>query len=219
MFLILKIFMILIFHFSQQSPWWHTLTAWKAELDPFVTVMKTKSSRILPVLLELPGFQPTVHINIYLPTSGRDKEYFDELTNLQVTIEEVIELYPTSLVCIRGDANASFTVRNKNKRDEIFRNFCEENFLKSLPLKPHTYHHFMGEGISESSIDVLLSSSISCDGIPSPNDETLIKIMCCKEDSRIFNSHHDAILSSFETKYLESPIQDDILDVPFMENH
>ena len=46
-----------------------TLTAWKSNLDPFVTVLNTESSRILPILLELPGYQPTIHINIYLPTS------------------------------------------------------------------------------------------------------------------------------------------------------
>ena len=83
-----------------------TLTAWKSNLDPFVTVLTTESSRILPILLELPGFQPTIHINIYLPTSGREKEFIDALANLQNTVDELSEKYPTALVYIRGDANA-----------------------------------------------------------------------------------------------------------------
>ena len=82
-------------------------------LDPFVTVLTTESSRILPILLELPGYQPTIHINIYLPTSGREKEFIDALANLQNTVDELSEKYPTALVYYRGDANASYNPRNK----------------------------------------------------------------------------------------------------------
>ena len=202
---------------SSNQAYGGTLTAWKTELDPFITVLSTQSSRILPIILELPGFQPTIHINIYLPTSGLDKQYLDELASLQNIIDDLSEKYPTSLVYVRGDANASYIPRNHNKRDEIFQYFCVENSLEPVHLNHKTYHHFCGEGTSDSSIDVLLSSTLAGDGTPAPTREHLEEILCCKTDSRIFNSHHDAIISSFKTQYLEAPIHVDI-SAPAVEN-
>ena len=195
-----------------------TLTAWKSCLDPYISVLNTKSSRILPILLEIPNSQPTIHINIYLPTTGLDKQYIDELANLQNTIEDVSEQYPTALVYVRGDANASYVVRNANKRDGIFKYFCEENLLKPTLMEHKTYHHFMGGGQSDSSIDVLLTSSMSHDGTPALESETVLEILCSKSDPRISNSHHDAIISSFKNTFLESSTIDDNFDVPTIEN-
>ena len=48
------------------------LTLVKNELEPFVTEIQTTSSRILPIQLNIPGYHNSTHINIYLPTAGRE---------------------------------------------------------------------------------------------------------------------------------------------------
>ena len=195
-----------------------TLTAWKNELDPFVTLLRTDTSRILPILLDIPGYQPTAHINIYLPTSGQDNQYIEELANLQATIDHIYDICPSAIIHIRGDANASFVERLKHKRDKIFKHFCSNNFLEPLSLDHHTYHHFMGSGSSDSNIDVILSSAFACDGTPAPPNESLLEILCGKVDTRVSNSHHDVVLTVLTLNIFDAPPAEETQEVPTIEN-
>ena len=135
-----------------------TLVLWKKELDPYVTILDPVSSRILVLVLDQPGYQISVHITIYLTTSGNDPKFVQDLALLQETINNTSQKYPESVMYIRGDANASVLPRQNNKRDDLFKYFTESNDLLATPLNHHTYHHFVNEGLSDSSIDVLLSS-------------------------------------------------------------
>ena len=164
--------------------------------------------------------QTTVYINIYLPTAGKESEFMETLAILQTTIDEASEMHPSCLLYIKGDANACFSPREKNKRDNFFQKFCHDNCLDLLFLNNHpTYHHFMGLGESDSSIDVLLSSKASPDGTPSDTSEYLVEILCCKEHDWL-NSHHDAIISKITLKYIEKSNETESAtnDVPTIEN-
>ena len=172
-----------------------TLALWRKELDPYVSVLEPKSSRILVLVLDKPGFQTTVHITIYLPTAGKDSEFVKELTNLQDIIDEVGETYPDSTIFIRGDANASVIVRNNNKRDILFKYFIEENKFLNAPTNHNTYHHFNNNGMSDSSIDVILFSAVTSEGIPGNITETLNTILCSKSN-HLIDSSHDALIST-----------------------
>ena len=195
-----------------------TLTLWKDELDSYITVLNTKTSRVTAIVLDIPYCQTTVHINIYLPTAGKDSEYMEALATLQATLDEASEIHPNCLVYIKGDANACFSPRDKNKRDHFFQQFCLDNCLDPLFLNNHpTYHHFMGSGESDSSIDVLLSSTVSPDGTPSGATESLLKILCCKEYDWL-NSHHDAIISEITLNYSEPATESVIDNVPTVVN-
>ena len=48
-------------------------------------------------------------------------EFMKELAILHDTIDKLSDGYPDSLVFIRGDANASVTPRDGNKRELLFR--------------------------------------------------------------------------------------------------
>ena len=56
-----------------------TMTLWKNELDPYVTVLEPSSSRILVLVLDKPGHQVNIHINIYLSTAGKEAEFLQDL--------------------------------------------------------------------------------------------------------------------------------------------
>ena len=83
------------------------MVLWNKEYDPYVTILDPPSSRILPLVLDKPGYQVSIHITIYLTTSGRDPEFIRDLAMLEDTIDMVTEKFPNSVVYIRGDANAS----------------------------------------------------------------------------------------------------------------
>ena len=173
-----------------------TLTLWKAELDPYITILPTQTSRILPILLDYPGYQQTIHVNIYLPTSGRESDFIESLASLQATIDHANESYPSALIYVKGDANACSSPRPNNKRDLVFHQFIQDNAFLPLCFNSHkTYHHFLGSGVSDSSIDVALSSTASSDGTPSASSEILLAVLCSKVKTRTFNSHHDAIIT------------------------
>ena len=84
-----------------------TLTLWKRSLDPFIKVLNVNSQSINVILMNIPGYPTTVHINIYLPTAGRDADYISELSKLENIFEEINDEFNEPIVVIRGDANAA----------------------------------------------------------------------------------------------------------------
>ena len=158
---------------------------WKNELNPFITVIEPVSSGILAVVLDKPGFQVSIHINVYLSTAGKESEFVQDLALLEDTIDNATEKYPHSVIHIRGDANAAPVPRTKNQRDLLFQHFLDNNNLLSIPTNHTTYHHFTNDGNSDSSIDVILGSNITSDGYPNQSREVLKRVICSKADSAV----------------------------------
>ena len=187
------------------------LTLYKKHLEPFITEIDSSSSRILPILLKMPGFAPSFHFNIYMPTAGKDAEYVEVLSNLKNLIEDCDS--PGNIIFVRGDANASIQVRKNNPRDKLFNHFVEDMLLINHETNHNTYHHFTGDGLSDSSIDVLLESSLS-------STESVKEILCSKAESNI-DSHHDIIVSMLSISIPSS--NEDILakptEAPRIENN
>ena len=169
---------------------------WKKELDPFITVLAPETSRILTVIIEKPGYQTSAHITVYLTTSGssKDAQFIRDLAQLQETIEYVSEKYPDILIYIRGDANASVKPRPDNVRDKLFNYFISENSLIPTIIHHKTYHHFLNNGLSDSNIDVLLSSNNNSCGPPTHATETLLNVLCGKTNYLV-DSSHDVLVS------------------------
>ena len=172
-----------------------TMSLWKTELDPHISVLPSSTTSFLPILFSPPGSPPSVHISIYLPTSGKESEFLGEISQLRATIEEIKVTYKDVLVYIRGDSNVN---RNNKPRSKIFDNFCSELQLVRVPTHHNTYHHFMGDGLFDSDIDVILHSS------ESKYDEKIQQIFCSK-DYPVVNSSHDPILSSTRISSQPSP--------------
>ena len=169
------------------------LVFWKSNLDQYVTTIDVSSSRFLIIVIEHPNYPTSIHIGIYLPTSGLDNQFVHELSLLEATIEELSGKHPSAAIFIRGDANASLSLRPGNKRDTLFSYFCKK--LSFVPSSiPHpTYHHFVGN--TSSSIDVLLQRTPS-----SVNQESVLDVICSKTNPNV-DSKHDIILSSFQLPY------------------
>ena len=64
-----------------------TMTLWRKELDPYVSIHEPTSSRILALVLDKPGYQVSIHFNIYLSTAGNDAVYMKDLNILENTIK------------------------------------------------------------------------------------------------------------------------------------
>ena len=54
-----------------------TMVMWRRSFDPYVTVLTTESTAILPIKFAPPQQPVTFHIAIYLPTGGRNEEFVD----------------------------------------------------------------------------------------------------------------------------------------------
>lgn len=108
-----------------------TMAMWTFDLDPFITIHPTHSSSILAVILNIPNTQTSIHIGIYLPTSGKDSEFLHELSNLEVSLEELHGLYPATPIFIRGDRNCN---KNHNTRSALINHFIRNHSLSKLAL-------------------------------------------------------------------------------------
>ena len=162
-----------------------TMIMWRSKLDPYVKVLPASSSSSLPILLSIPGLCTTAHIAVYLPTSGKESEFITALAALEVTINMINEEYPCPIY-IRGDCN----VNPKNKtRAAIFKHFCEKHKLSSLDFHHPTHHHFIGDGLFDTQLDVLLYAG------PPEQAEEMEKIICRLENPLV-ESHHDVIIST-----------------------
>ena len=153
---------------------------------------------MLCLVLDKPGYRTSIHITIYLTTSGRDPDFVKDLVHLQDTIDFINDKYPEASIYICGDANAATTPRKCNKRDEVFKYFISENNLLPININHKTYHHFTNNGLSDSCIDVLLQPATD-----NSNTEFLEKILCMKTNSLI-DSNHDALISTLTLTHQET---------------
>ena len=159
---------------------------WRCSLDPYITVAPLHTAAFLPVFLHIPGFQPSIHVALYLPTAGKDAEYYLELSSLKAFIEDALDKSPNTAIFIRGDANSS---RSNEARDRIFTSFIQEYQLARVPINHHTYHHFVGHGQSDSELDVILFSDL-------PGIHEGISAIQCKLLNPLVDSHHDLLVST-----------------------
>ena len=163
-----------------------TMVLWKHSLDPYITIHSSAGSSYLPLALCLPSTQPSIHIALYLPTRGKESEFLGEIANLKVALDDLIRDYKDPVIFLRGDANAS---SSNLKRYPLFNHFCTSYNLKFVDINHKTYHHFMGQGISDSDLDVLLYSDHDNVG------EHLAHVRCGQVD-QIIDSHHDVLISA-----------------------
>ena len=173
-----------------------TLAMWRSDLDPYINIHPTNSSSVLALILDIPNLQTSIHVAIYLPTSGKESEFLNELSNLDTCLLELQDDFPSSPIFIRGDGNCN----PKHKtRINLLNHIINKYALIRTPLDHTTYHHFIGEGTADSEIDILLHSSDA--------EETLDTIEC-KEENLLIDSHHDLIVSKFSLKTVLEPPND-----------
>ena len=163
-----------------------TMAMWDCSLDPFIRVLPTSTSAVLPILLSPPGLMPTAHITVYLPTAGRDSEFLSDFAALDAIVSEIVEDFSCPIY-FRGD----FNVNPKNiTRSNLLHHFCDKFSLTNLDLGHPTHHHFQGGGASDAQLDLLLFRG------PPDQAESLTSISCSLAHPFI-DSHHDLICSSF----------------------
>ena len=187
-----------------------TMILWRKHLDKFVTpCLNLASPSFLPFVLSYPGLPTSIHVSIYLPTSGHDIAFTEEVIKLDNALQTLCEKHPEALIYIRGDANVN---RKNTIRKIIFSKFSQDWNLEETEILHPTYHHFVGDGLFDSQLDVLLfpKSSIS--------KEKLIKIHC-KHDNPLITSHHDALLSTFRLPEVEHPPSIQNPSAPRVDNH
>ena len=162
-----------------------TLVMWRTKLDPFITPLPTTSPSFLPILLQLPGFSPSIHIALYLPTSGRDPDFVSSLSLLDDFVDEMSFTYGCPIF-IRGDANCN---PNNTRRTALFSHFTNKHKFNSIDFGHPSHHHFTGDGLHDSQLDVLLHQS------GSSHPEAISDIFC-KLQHPLVTSAHDVIMST-----------------------
>ena len=181
---------------------------WKISLDEFITVLPSKSSSFHAILFQPLHSQPSVHVSLYLPTAGKEDEFIAEITKLRIFLEELLDIHPDYLVFIRGDSNVNL---NNRVRVNIFNNFKISLNLASVPFEHKTYHHFMGGGLFDSKIDVLLH-------LDAKDIHEEVCDIFCKEVYPIIQSHHDIISSAFNLPAKTAPPIPPTIQVPEVPN-
>ena len=161
-----------------------TMMMWKKDLDPYVTLFPPISPAALPIIFHPPGAVKSLHVSVYLPTCGLEHEYIEELSNLSMLLQQLSLEYHNAPLYIRGDFNTS----EKNKtRSALFESFKRVENLREVQFDHLTYHHFVGNGLSDSKLDRILYSH---------GNETL-KTVICKLDNPLVESHHDIRMEVF----------------------
>jgi hypothetical protein len=157
------------------------------ELDPYVEVIPTNTTAFLPIVLSMPGLQTTVHITLYMPTHGRDTEFVSDLAELRNCMDELKTRFTDPIIYIRGDGNVN---SNNDSRVVLLQQLILDYNLARTETGHHTYHHFVGNGMYDSDIDILLHSK-------GEHISEAVTEVLCKYDNPDILSHHDVILSSF----------------------
>ena len=109
--------------FTKTKTYGGTMVLWKTDMEPYVSIYPVSSSAFLPLIYSPPGSPTTIHIALYLPTSGQESHFIEQITELKMVIDDLQLQYPKSILFLRGDSNVN--PNNKN-RSRIFANFCQE---------------------------------------------------------------------------------------------
>ena len=126
-----------------------TMVMWETSLDPYISVVPTTSSAVAAILLNLPGVSISAHVAIYLPTAGQEAQFLSALADL----EELLRIHENLRIFIRGDSN----VNPKNQsRSSLLSHFLSTFSLLKVDVPHPTYHHFLGDGMFDSQLDILL---------------------------------------------------------------
>ena len=166
-----------------------TMFLWRRDLDPYVEIIKPSSPSHLAALFKYPGCALSVHFTIYMPTQGKDQQFFTDYADLRNSIDDINNSFDHPILYLRGDLNIN--PKNKN-RHPLLQTLLQDYQLNMVELRHPTYHHFMGNGLFDSPIDVLLYSNGALVG------EEVVEILCKKENPAIL-SHHDMIISKFSS--------------------
>lgn len=180
-----------------------TIVLWRQSIDPYITVLSTDTTALLPIKFA-PPLQPiTFHFTIYLPTSGKNNEFVDVISSLDQQLSCLKSDYPDALFFLRGD----FNVRSDDHiRSCLLSRLMESHDLTEVVVTDHTYHHFTGSGQSDSNIDKLIFSRLA----PTEN----LSHHLCKLSDPLIDSCHDILISKFRLNYLsaeESSVTDHIV--------
>ena len=172
-----------------------TMVMWQKSLDMYVSIFPVSSTAFLPLIYKPPGFPISVHFALYLPTSGKDSDFTEQITELSNCIDDLYEKYGDCLIFIRGDGNVN---RNNLGRMKLFNLFLTKHNLSLIQIDHKTYHHFLGGGAFDSNIDIIAHTS------EIPHQESVTSIFCIQEYPHL-DSHHDPILSEIILNGNESP--------------
>ena len=136
-----------------------TMVLWKKSLDCYISVFPVNCTSFLPVVFSPPGSPVSVHIALYLPTSGREDDFINSIIDLNNCIADLTDKYGDEcLIFLRGDANVN---HNNHDRMKVFSNFLASHNLIHVPISHKTYHHFLGGGAFDSNIDIICHSKAS----------------------------------------------------------
>ena len=172
-----------------------TLAIWHKKLDPYIEAVPTNTTAFLPIILKIPGLRTSIHVTLYLPTHSKDDEFIADMAELRNCLDELISKYSDPILYVRGDGN----VNMKNKARVVLLHQLMRDFnLVRIDLGHKTYHHFVGSGMYDSDLDLLLHS------MEESVTETVMDIICKNSNPAVL-SHHDPILSSFSVPSCITP--------------
>ena len=117
-------------------------------------------------------------------------------------MEQLNEKFPDCIIFIRGDANCSSKCPD---RSALFHHFIHSHNFKKVTINHPTYHHFTGNGGSDSDVDILLHSD-------QPHVSEVVINILCKLDHPTLLSHHDIIISKCSFPF--SPQNDSVIPDP-----
>ena len=161
---------------SPDHTWHGSAVMWHASLNSMITCLKTTHARFTGVKLKTQNLHFLI-ISVYFPTSGKDHEYLECVTELVNYVTEHRDDNETIL--IGSDSNCSD--RSSLRRRLAFENLCKDLELRKFSCSQPTFHHHNGS--SESNIDYFLMSAGS-----TPKIINIFK-RCTLETPQNFSSH------------------------------
>ena len=136
------------------GPTWHgTALGWHSSLQNKISKIPVVSTRFCGVRLEV-NDQSILAYTAYLPTSGKDLEFLEEIDKFIYDIQQ--NATSSSSIIIGMDANVSG--KSSDRRRKAFESLLQTFNLESIfGTNIHTFHH--NNGISESQIDYILTNN------------------------------------------------------------
>ena len=116
-----------------------TMVLWKHSIDKYISLYRTPSTSFLPIIYNPPECPVSIHIALYMPTSGKETEFIEQIVPLSNCLNELKQQCEDCLIYLRGDGNVN---PNNIERTRIFNSFVSNHNLVQSNIQHKTYHHW-----------------------------------------------------------------------------
>lgn len=141
-----------------------------------------RSSKFSMIAFYPPDLEIMIQIAVYLPTSGDESSFIEELSKISQYLDDLKEKFLGSSSQLRKDWKVN---PNNTRRGSLLNSFLSTHCLNVVVINHPTYHHLLWNCMMDSEVGRIFHNNIKL--------KEHLSSFYCKYDNPAVDSQHDLL--------------------------